>query len=136
MRGLFTRSPTPLPTRKNKWPTAKLCSACAPCCAPCPNRTAAASLCARRACATARLRQRSGFLSVPYRFRSRALWRAWEVRKEARKKDHVMAVEELHISDQDLLRSADGELTGSRARQVRAHLASCWSCRTRLPELA
>jgi hypothetical protein len=46
-----------------------------------------------------------------------------------------MVVEELHISDQDLLRSADGELTGSRARQVRAHLASCWSCRTRLAEL-
>jgi hypothetical protein len=46
-----------------------------------------------------------------------------------------MADEELHIPDQDLLRSADGELPASRARQVRAHLAGCWLCRTRLGEL-
>jgi hypothetical protein len=46
-----------------------------------------------------------------------------------------MADEELHISDQDLLRGADGELPGRRARQVRAHLAACWLCRTRLAEL-
>jgi hypothetical protein len=57
--------------------------------------------------------------------------RAWE----ARKKDYAMADEELHISDQALLRSADGELPRSRARQVRAHLAACWLCRTRLAEL-
>jgi|HubBroStandDraft_5_1064220.scaffolds.fasta_scaffold09153_3 hypothetical protein len=46
-----------------------------------------------------------------------------------------MADEELHISDQELLRSADGELPASRARQVRAHLAGCWLCRARLGEL-
>src|SRR5277367_2816643 len=46
-----------------------------------------------------------------------------------------MPDEELHISDQDLLRSVDGELPGSRARQVRAHLTACWLCRTRLVEL-
>jgi hypothetical protein len=46
-----------------------------------------------------------------------------------------MPDEELHISDQDLLRSADGELPSSRARQIRAHLAACWLCRTRLAEL-
>ncbi len=46
-----------------------------------------------------------------------------------------MADEELHISDQDLLRSADGELPSIHARQVRAHLAACWLCRTRLAEI-
>jgi hypothetical protein len=46
-----------------------------------------------------------------------------------------MADEELHISDQDLLRSADGELRASRAGQVRAHLGACWLCRTRLAEI-
>jgi hypothetical protein len=46
-----------------------------------------------------------------------------------------MADEELHISDQDLLRGADGELPGRRAHQVRAHLAACWLCRTRLAEV-
>jgi len=46
-----------------------------------------------------------------------------------------MPDEELHISDQDLLRSVDGELPGSRARRVRAHLTACWLCRTRLAEL-
>jgi hypothetical protein len=46
-----------------------------------------------------------------------------------------MGDDELHISDQDLLRSADGELPASRARQARAHLAGCWLCRTRLREL-
>ena len=46
-----------------------------------------------------------------------------------------MPDEELHISDQDLLRSADGELPSSRARHIRAHLTACWLCRTRLAEL-
>jgi hypothetical protein len=46
-----------------------------------------------------------------------------------------MPDEELHVPDHDLLRAADGELPGSRARQVRAHLASCWVCRTRLAEI-
>jgi hypothetical protein len=46
-----------------------------------------------------------------------------------------MADEEFHVSGPDLLRSADGELPRSRARQVRAHLAACWLCRTRLAEI-
>ncbi len=46
-----------------------------------------------------------------------------------------MADEDLHIPDQDLLRTADSELPASRARQIRAHLASCWVCRTRLAEI-
>jgi hypothetical protein len=46
-----------------------------------------------------------------------------------------MADEELHVSDQDLLHAADGELPGGRTRRVRAHLAACWFCRTRLAEL-
>jgi hypothetical protein len=46
-----------------------------------------------------------------------------------------MPDEELHIPDQDLLRAADAELPGGRARQIRAHLASCWLCRARLAEI-
>jgi hypothetical protein len=46
-----------------------------------------------------------------------------------------MPDEELHLPDHDLLRAADGELPGGRARQIRAHLASCWVCRTRLAEI-
>lgn len=46
-----------------------------------------------------------------------------------------MADEELHLPDHDLLRAADGELPSSRARQIRAHLDSCWVCRTRLAEI-
>jgi hypothetical protein len=36
-----------------------------------------------------------------------------------------------HISDQELLLHADGELSAVRSSQIRDHLASCWSCRTR-----
>jgi hypothetical protein len=46
-----------------------------------------------------------------------------------------MPDEEFHLPDHDLLRAVDGELPGSRARQIRAHLASCWVCRTRLAEI-
>ncbi len=40
-----------------------------------------------------------------------------------------------HLADQELLAAADGELSVRRAAQVRAHLASCWNCRTRMAEI-
>ncbi|HWE49222.1 MAG TPA: zf-HC2 domain-containing protein [Bryobacteraceae bacterium] len=41
----------------------------------------------------------------------------------------------MHLTDQDLILSADGELDSRRAAEVRAHLDACWSCRTRQAEL-
>lgn len=46
-----------------------------------------------------------------------------------------MQSEDLHLSDQDLLQAADGELSGRRAAQVHAHLAACWDCRARMAEI-
>ena len=43
-----------------------------------------------------------------------------------------MLSEELHLSDQDLLMAADGELSTRRSEQVRVHLAGCWDCRARM----
>jgi hypothetical protein len=40
-----------------------------------------------------------------------------------------------HLSDQELLRAADGELPTRRADQVHAHLAACWDCRARMAEI-
>jgi hypothetical protein len=40
-----------------------------------------------------------------------------------------------HLSDQELLLAADGELSRRAAERVRSHLAACWSCRTRQQEL-
>lgn len=40
-----------------------------------------------------------------------------------------------HISDDELLRAADSELDARRMAAVQAHLASCWSCRSRLRQL-
>ena len=40
-----------------------------------------------------------------------------------------------HISDQDLLRAADGELSCSEAFRIHSHLETCWTCRTRRMEL-
>jgi hypothetical protein len=42
--------------------------------------------------------------------------------------------EDLHLTDQDLLLAADGELSTRRAAQIREHLAACWSCRARMAE--
>jgi hypothetical protein len=36
-----------------------------------------------------------------------------------------------HLSDEDLLRAADGEIAPRFARRVSDHLAACWSCRVR-----
>jgi hypothetical protein len=40
-----------------------------------------------------------------------------------------------HLSDQELLLAADGELSARPAERVQAHLAACWSCRTRKQEI-
>ena len=44
-------------------------------------------------------------------------------------------VSSAHLSDQQLLRAADGELPTRRASQVHAHLAACWDCRARMAEI-
>jgi hypothetical protein len=46
-----------------------------------------------------------------------------------------MASEDLHLSDEELLLAADGELPTRRTVQVRAHLSACWDCRARMSEL-
>ena len=45
---------------------------------------------------------------------------------------HVSGV---HLSDQELLRAADGELPTRSAARTHAHLAACWSCRARMAEI-
>ncbi len=40
-----------------------------------------------------------------------------------------------HLSDQDLLLVADGELPAGRLARAREHLAACWSCRARMREI-
>ncbi len=37
-----------------------------------------------------------------------------------------------HLSDEELVLAADGELSSWRAARARAHLAACWSCRARM----
>jgi hypothetical protein len=54
--------------------------------------------------------------------------------------DEAMLSEELrlsdiHLSDQELLLAADGELPTRCAARVHAHLAACWSCRARMAEI-
>jgi hypothetical protein len=39
------------------------------------------------------------------------------------------------VDEGDLLRYADGEVKAREERQIRAHLAACWQCRTALDEL-
>jgi len=46
-----------------------------------------------------------------------------------------MPNENVHLSDHELLLSADGELSRHRAAKVRAHLATCWACRARMAEI-
>jgi hypothetical protein len=40
-----------------------------------------------------------------------------------------------HISDEDLVRSADGELSSRHAAEVEAHLETCWDCRARMEDI-
>lgn len=47
----------------------------------------------------------------------------------------AMKHEDSHLSDQQLLLDVDGELSPQAGKLVRAHLATCWSCRTRRQEL-
>jgi Putative zinc-finger len=49
--------------------------------------------------------------------------------------DVTMPPTDDHLSDQELILAADGELNPRRDAQVRAHLAACWQCRTRLRDL-
>ncbi len=45
-----------------------------------------------------------------------------------------MKHEDIHISDQDLLKAADGELSSSETARVQGHLDACWECRVRSEE--
>jgi anti-sigma factor RsiW len=40
-----------------------------------------------------------------------------------------------HLSDHDLLRASDGDLSPRQLRRVEAHLAECWTCRARRQEI-
>ena len=40
-----------------------------------------------------------------------------------------------HLSDQELLLAADGELPPARAEEIASHLAECWTCRVRKGEI-
>ncbi len=40
-----------------------------------------------------------------------------------------------HVSEQELLLAADGELSPRRRAKVQAHLAACWTCRARMQEI-
>jgi hypothetical protein len=48
---------------------------------------------------------------------------------------HESHLSESHISDQDLLLAADGELPPAQVAQVAAHLSQCWACRARKQEI-
>jgi hypothetical protein len=42
---------------------------------------------------------------------------------------------DMHLSDQEMLLAADGELSTHRAVEVHSHLAACWGCRARMAEI-
>lgn len=46
-----------------------------------------------------------------------------------------MPRQEWHISDHELVLTADGETSSRRSAQVRAHLEQCWDCRARMAEI-
>jgi hypothetical protein len=46
-----------------------------------------------------------------------------------------MKREDVHLSDQELLSAADGELSGRAAARVQSHLEACWTCRARQQEI-
>jgi len=47
----------------------------------------------------------------------------------------LMLRKDNHLTDQELLLAADGELSTRAAERVESHLAACWSCRTRKQQL-
>jgi len=44
----------------------------------------------------------------------------------------AMKYEDAHLSDEEMLMAADGELPLGRAKRIDAHLAHCWACRARM----
>jgi len=46
-----------------------------------------------------------------------------------------MSTKDSHLSDQELLLAADGELAAGRAAEAASHLAECWTCRVRKGEI-
>lgn len=40
-----------------------------------------------------------------------------------------------HLSDAEIVRSADGELSPQRSAEAKAHLEACWQCRARMEEI-
>jgi anti-sigma factor RsiW len=46
-----------------------------------------------------------------------------------------MRDQDAHLSDQDFLLAADGELPAHEAARVHAHLTRCWTCRARMHEI-
>ncbi len=46
-----------------------------------------------------------------------------------------MRFEDNHLSDEDLLLAADGELSARASARVHLHLAACWACRARKQEI-
>jgi hypothetical protein len=46
-----------------------------------------------------------------------------------------MQSQDSHLTDQELLLAADGELLPDRAAEAAAHLSACWSCRARKQEM-
>jgi len=46
-----------------------------------------------------------------------------------------LRLSDMHLSDQEMLLAADGELSTGRVTEVRAHLAACWGCRARMAEI-
>lgn len=46
-----------------------------------------------------------------------------------------MLQEDAHLSDEELLMAADGEIAPQRGAELQAHLAGCWRCRARMAEL-
>jgi hypothetical protein len=46
-----------------------------------------------------------------------------------------MSHEDHHLTDEELMLAADGQVSGLRARRLEAHLAACWACRARRQEM-
>jgi len=46
-----------------------------------------------------------------------------------------MGYTDFHVSEQELLQAADGELSPRKMAKVQAHLAACWTCRARMREI-